>query len=98
MQIDSRLVYALLGSFITLLLVFIFKLVFLSNELIPTTLLTDEALCETPIEQESYAAADSQHSLSEGTTQRPKQAIPQTQTEPPEKTTTSKKRGESWTT
>lgn len=55
MQIDSRLIYALLGSFITLLLIFVFKLVFLSDELIPSTVLADETLCEEQEKQYSYA-------------------------------------------
>jgi len=58
MQIDSKLIYAVAGSLITLLLVFLFQLLFLSNDLVPSTQTTAALECPTIAEEPQYVDTD----------------------------------------
>ena len=49
MQLDSKLAYAVGGSVITLVAVFIFKIVFLSESLIPETILDNTQVASCPV-------------------------------------------------
>ena len=62
MQIDSRLTYAIIGSLITLLLVFLFKVVFLSSSLVPDTIVSTDTHCEdvTTVAQQQSTQVKSQ--------------------------------------
>ena len=60
MQIDSRLIYAIIGSLITLLLVFVFQLVFLSNSVIPNTVVSAHDNCKDLTAEQNYNSSDSQ--------------------------------------
>ena len=53
MQLNSKPVYAVAGSLITLLLVFIFKIIFLSNSLVPTTQVSTPENCP-PVSEAQY--------------------------------------------
>lgn len=54
MQIDSRITYAIIGSLITLLLVFAFNIVFLSNSLVPDTVVSADTTCEDYAAEQQY--------------------------------------------
>jgi len=62
-QIDSRLTYAIIGSLTTLLLVFAFKVIFLSDSLVPDTVVSNNTHCE------DYAAERQPEPVREKTSQ-----------------------------
>lgn len=58
MQIDSRFIYAIVGSLVTLLMVFAFKLVFLSNSLVPNTIVSTQDNCQDLVTEQQYEAPE----------------------------------------
>ena len=59
MQLNSKPVYAVAGSLITLLLVLVFKIIFLSNSLVPSTQVSTEVNCP-PLSEAQHTESDLQ--------------------------------------